>query len=664
LSPTAVSQPASARARAERRTKRGSRGSRGRGGLRPSLFGASGPLAVLVGCGLLMVAFGNDAAREGAGHAQILFWGGLVVIYAPITLRLLSPSSSRLECLTLSMLLGAGLYMVKVLYNPVGFIPHDEMATLRQTWELLDDGSFFSSNPIVQGYAGYPGLEAVTAALAQVSHSSIFFSATVVIGIARLALLLALFLFLERVSRSYRVAAIGVAVYACNPSFLYFDAQFGYESLALAIGAALLLASLRWTSAGAAQRSDNAAGIVALMALLAATLVTTHHLTTYAMLAFLAAWGLLIQLGRRGWEPKLGSLRLALPPTRPKDPTRLPDFRWLDGPALPALFLFVAGGLWLIFVAGGVTGAELGQVFTDAFSSLAHLITGQSGSKTLFSAGNGETNTTAARLLGVASIIPFLCVIPFGLHRAWLRKGSSALWRMLSLVALLYPVTLGLRLTQAGTETSQRASEFVFVGLAFVTGQLIVERFAPASHWRRLLGNAAIAGVATIVFLGGFIVGESPATRQPGPYLVGAESRSVSPESLAAVRFAEEHIPAHSRILADRVNATLFGGLAHLDPVIGQINGIPVSRVFFTRTYDATDQEVISEDAIEYIVVDRRFVETLPDSGYYYEKDEPSNGEAINREELQKFANLEGLDRIYDNGEIAIYDTANLRSKP
>jgi hypothetical protein len=625
---------------------------------RKSEFGAAGLLAIVVGAGLLLVALGNNAARDEAESAQILFWGGLVLIYAPITLRLLSPSSSRTECLTLAMLLGAGLYIVKVLYNPIGFIPHDEMGTLRQTWELLETGHFFSANPVVQGYAGYPGLEAVTAALSQISDRSVFVAATIVIGVARVMLMLALFVFLERVSRSYRVAAIGVAVYACNPSFLYFDAQFGYESLALTIGAALMLASLHWTAATVAERRVNGSGLIAAMAILAATLVTTHHLSTYALLVFLLSWALLIEVGRRAWP------RLRIPPTVLMDPSVRPGYRWFDGPALPALFLAIGGALWLIFAAGDVTGSELSSVFTEAFSSIANLITGQSGSKALFAAGNGQTNTTVARLLGVASIIPLLFVIPFGLYKTWLRAGSSAIWRALSLVALLYPVTLGLRLTQAGTETSQRASEFVFVGLAFVTGLLIFKLPRPRSAWRRAAGPAAITAIATIVFLGGFIVGEAPVTRQPGPYLVGAESRSVSPQALAAARFADGHLPPRSRVLVDRVSATLVAALGHLDPVIGQVKGIHVSRVFFSKKYDRKDQEVISEDAIDYILVDRRFVEKAPDSGFYYERDEPSGGKPISAEALQKFADLEGLDRIYDNGAIAIYDTAALRSKP
>ena len=242
-------------------------------------------------------------------------------------------------------------------------------------------------------------------------------------------------------------------------------------------------------------------------------------------------------------------------------------------------------------------------------------------------------------------------------------RDSSAVWRALAVVALLYPVTLGLRLTQAGTETSQRASEFVFVGLAFVGGLLITELTPPPNLRRRAARLVAFAAVATIVFIGGFIVGESPITRQPGPYLVAGESRSLSPEGLAAAQFADSHLPPHSRILVDRVNGTLLAGLGHLDPVIGSVNGIPVSTVFFSRTYERRDQEVISEDAIDYIVVDRRFIDVPPASDFYYEPDEPSGGNPVSREALQKFAALDGLDRIYDNGAIAIYDTTHLRSR-
>ena len=70
----------------------------------------------------------------------------------------------------------------------------------------------------------------------------------------------------------------------------------------------------------------------------------------------------------------------------------------------------------------------------------------------------------------MASIVPLLAVIPWGLLRTWRGKESNPLWKALAVAAAFFPITLLLRLTQAGTETSQRASEFVYVGLAFSDG--------------------------------------------------------------------------------------------------------------------------------------------------------------------------------------------------
>lgn len=605
-------------------------------------------LALVAAGGLLMVALGNNAARSGGSEAQFLFWGGLVAIFAPVSIRLFSAAASREERLALSILLGASLFVVKVLYDPTGFTLHDELATWRQTSDLLASGHTFTDNPIVGGYTGFPALSLVTAAICDLTGASIFVAGSILIGVARIALMVALFLFLERTSRSARVAGIAIAIYACNPSFLYFDSQFGYESLALPIGGALLLLTLRWTEAEAAERSRNAAGLVGAMAVLACTLATTHHMTTYAMIGFLATWTLTVILTEDGATGATNRRLL-----------------WLDGPALPGVILAAAGAIWFVFVAGDVTTDELGGVFADAVKSVIDLIVGDSGSKPLFQAG-GQTNTTAARILGIASIVPLLVIIPLGLWRTWRRPDPNALWRALSIVALFYPATLLLRLTQAGTETSQRASEFVFVGLAFVGALLLSELTWPRQRMHRLATGIALASLATVIFLGGFIVGESPATRQPGPFVVGGEARAVSPQGVAAAKFADEELPTNGRVIVDRPNSTLMASYGHLDYVTGGIDGIPVHRVFFSPSFDAVDQKVISDDAIDYIVVDRRLTHETPVGGYYFERSEPLANdyrEPIDVGALRKFNHVRGLSRIFDNGAIAIYDTSGLRSR-
>ncbi|MGC1166118.1 MAG: hypothetical protein WA862_08415 [Solirubrobacterales bacterium] len=611
-------------------------------------LGAAPLLALVAAGGLVMVALGNNAARADLGEAQPLFWAGLIVIYAPIALRLLSVSASREERLCLCVTLGLSLFLVKVLYSPIGYVLHDELATWRQTSDLILTGQPLSANPIVNGYAGYPGLEAITAALNQLSGLRIYVSGTLVIGIARALLMVGLFLFFERALRSARAAGIAIAIYACNPSFLYFDSQFGYESLALVIGAAILLLALQWSDPGSPGRSWNARGILAAMAMAAATVAVTHHMTSYAMAGFLALW----------------AAAIAVTPAARASSRRRTRHPWIDGPGVPALVVALAAMLWFIFEASHVTTSELGHVFEEAFTSVLNLVTGDSGSKALFQSA-GQTNTTIARILGIASIVPLLAIIPLGIWRTWRRPQPNPLWRALAIVALFYPATLLLRLTQAGTETSQRASEFVYVGLAFVGALLLSElplrgRFGAQA---RVLGVTALA---TIIFLGGFIVGESPTTRQPGSFVVGGETRAVTPQGAAAAEFAASMLPPGSRVLVDRPNSTLISSYGGLDRVGGSIEGIPVVYLFFSDTFDAAAQRIVSNDAIDYIVVDRRLSHDVPSGGYYFESTESRANtyrRPIDTSSLRKFNYVEGLSRIFDNGAIAIYDTSGLRSR-
>jgi len=645
-----------ATARTAPRTQPGSR--RPRRPPRLSL-GLAPLLALVAATGLLMVAFGNNAARLDLREAQPLFWGGLIVVYAPIVLRLFSVSASREERMALAVMLGGALYVVKVLYEPTGFTLHDELATWRQTSDLILSGQPLSENPIVTGYAGFPGLELFTAALSQLGDLRIFLSGTIVIGLARLTLMAALFLFLERAAGSSRAAGIGVALYACNPSFLYFDSQFGYESLALVIAAALLLATLRWSDPTGAEPGWNAAGLVVAMGLLSATLAVTHHMTSYAMAGFLGLWALTIAVGDARRSRRAGGGPSGPWPAVARDP-------WVYGPGLPAFLLALAAGGWFVLEASHVTTAELGGVFKEAVESIIHLITGDSGSKTLFQSA-GQTNTMAARILGVASIVPLLIMIPLGLLRTWRGKDApNPLWRALAIIALFYPLTMLLRFTQAGTETSQRASEFVFLGIAFVGGLLLDELPWRGDRARRLRLGLALTALTTVIFLGGFIVGESPVTRQPGSFLVGGETRAITPQGVAAAQFAAERLPAGSRVLVDRPNSTLVSSYGHLDRVSGSIEGISVSRVFTSERFDAIDQRVISNDAIDYIVVDRRLTRETPAGGFYFESTEPganSYEEPLGVASLRKFNHVQGLSRVFDNGAIAIYDTSGLRSK-
>jgi hypothetical protein len=622
-------------------------------------LGAAPLLAIVAALGMLLVALGNNAAREELSSAEALFWTGLALVYGPIAFRLLSRSASRQERIALVVIMGTALFGVKILHSPAGFDLHDELATWRQTHDLLSSGHYLTYNPLVEGYAGYPTLESVTAALASLCHLSIFSAALIMIGVARATLMLALFLFLERVTGSSRSAGVGVAIYACNPSFLYFDSQFGYESLALPVAAALLLVVLLWTGEGREGRRGTTPELLAALLVLTCTLTITHHMTSYAMLAFFLVWTGAAWLADREFGSKV-----ALNSPAPAFVEDVPGPRWIRlGPALPALMLAATTAAWFFLVAKAVTVAELGGTLTGVVDSTIGLIVGGNGPKTLFQSSE-QTNALAARALALASVVPLLLAIPFGLWRTWRRRGAPPLWRVLAVIAALYPLTLGLRLTLAGTETSQRASEFVFLGLAFLVAVLVDEWTAKAVHRGRAFAlDVGLAVLATIIFLGGFVIGESPVTRLPGPFLISAESRSVSSQGIAASRFAARHLPAKATILVDRPNATFMASYADLNPLLGYIAGVPVTQVFFSKEFTPDDRKVIGDGHVGYILVDGRLSRSLPVIGIYFERYEPNafnHRRPISSVALHKFYLGLGFDRIYSNGPIVIYGTSSL----
>ncbi len=131
----------------------------------------------------------------------------------------------------------------------------------------------------------YPGLEGATSALMRLTGLSSYGAGIVIVGAARLSLMVALFLLFTRISGSARTAGLGAAIYAGNFNFLFWGAQFSYESLALPLFVVVLMAVAEREAAPREWAREWAVPIV----LGIAAIVVTHHLTSYAVAVFLAA---------------------------------------------------------------------------------------------------------------------------------------------------------------------------------------------------------------------------------------------------------------------------------------------------------------------------------------------------------------------------------------
>ncbi|HZQ38001.1 MAG TPA: hypothetical protein VFD32_18885, partial [Dehalococcoidia bacterium] len=233
----------------------------------------------------------------------------------------------------------------------------------------------------------------------------------------------------------------------------------------------------------------------------------------------------------------------------------------------------------------------------------------------------------------------------------------------LALAALLYPATLSLRLTSVGAETSNRASEFLFVAIGLVAA-LGLTGFEPrAAAWRRLR-LLLLVPAAAVLFAGGLIIGTAPWARLPGPYLVGADDRSIDAEGIAAANWMRTALGPGNRIASDRYGTLLMGSIGEQRSVTGLIDRIPTGLIALFRSteFGSDELQTLARGKIDYVEVDRRLSRSLPRSNYF--DGDVVHSTPLDPAALAKFDADPAISRLYDSGEIAVYDVSELRYGP
>jgi hypothetical protein len=605
-----------------------------------SYFGPLAPALLLP-----VVALSDNLGRDNWQIATWLFWLCLSLMMAACAIRCLGTTASRRERVLIVFSLALSLYLVKVLHSPTSFSIHDEFGHWRTTHDIATGHHLFKANPLVRAYPFYPGIELVTVAISQMAGVSIFVAGLVVVGLGRVVLAFSLYALFEELTGSARGASIACLVYFSNPNFLFFDSQFAYESLALPFALAALTLAVRRLRGRPAAEAITALIIVS-------ALTVTHHLTTISLGVILSAAGLVSCLGR--------FFRRRL------------DLRVLT----MAVYCLVAITLWIAFVAP-VTKDYVFAPLRSAVSALIALGTNGSGEKQAFgSTGSGGTTPLLEQFVGFGSVIIALGTVPLGLAAFVRRRTFAPVAVVLVLLAISYPATLALRLTQAGTETSNRSSEWVFLGIGYLAARTLEPGALPlASYfgWIQRRRNwargrmVAFTGLFVVLFTGGVTVGWPAYALLPGPYLVGGDTRSIETQSIDAARWAPVHLQTESSIVTDRENGLLFGSYGLMRPQGGVIGGSYVTDVFFSPRVSPRIRAILSGDKIRYVVIDTRLSTALPYSGAYMESPEPGahhHKAPIALENLEKFDTTKGALRLFDSGAIQIYDVSRIAGLP
>ena len=593
------------------------------------------PLAVLcAGVGLLICAGVNALSRATLEPSLLFYWIGVLVIALPIFYRLTSREASASERLVLVCLLGLSLYAVKVIRDAPLFTFSDELVHSFNTQQIATNHHLFEPNPILKVTPYYPGLEGATTALMNLTGLSGYGAGIFVVAAARLSMMIGLFLLFSRISGSARTAGLAAAIYAGNFNFLYWGAQFSYESLALPLLVVVMMALAEREAVSPRRARDWAMPILLGMA----AVTVTHHITSYALVAVLIVLSAAYWLIKRTWAP--------------------------PNPWHFAAIAVVLTAGWLVVVASSTVG-YLSPVIDNAIDATFDTALGEAPPRTLFQGGGdaaespeavGET-PTPARGLGLLGVAILAAAMPFGLLRAWRRYRRQPFALIFMLAAIGFFGTLLLRLAPDAWETGNRASEFLFIGLAFVVACAGLERWRPAS--RPWLGQAAVTACLGIILVGGAISGWPWNAQLASPLRISAEGRSIVSPPLGLAEWAEENVP-NGRFAANVADSRLLMDPGEKWAVSGEFPDI--KDIIEERALEGWELPLLRRNNLRYVVADRREIGNDGIRGYYFSREETAPMERLlPREAVTKFARIPGASRIYANGDIAVYDLAGTR---
>jgi len=598
----------------------------------------SGPLAELTAAGLVAVgAVLVVWAYRIAPTARLqsydpIFWAGMVLAYLVVAWRAIS---GRYAVFWLGLF---GLFTVLPSFlmspgSPSGFDETAQFALLRN---VISTGRLFQHTPLLPIGTFYPGLDSAAATIHWLTGLSPWDSALTLIAVVHCLLPVQVYYVARAMPVPHRWAAAAGVVYAANPSFVYFDTQFSYESVAIL----LMLAVVRlYVEALATERSGCATwrqslSATLLMAVISFGLVVTHHLTSLIGIALLLAGALFLK-PISGFADRNGGWRRLF-------------VRWM-----PVLTLATCLGLWVVFVAP----TTVGYLFPHVSGTVSDLFALATRSKATSGAARTAFSNSGAPSYEIAAAIAEPIIIAGAFLFAgirWLRKPSlrsNFLWSFV--VTAGYLVSLPLTLTSDGAQSAHRIWAFLFVGVALLPAALATFfDFDKGEPWLKRRVATVGAFVLAVVFVGNVAVGAPPDARFPGPYQFGSDTLSITPETLRFADWVQAHLGPGAHIVTDRFTAVAL--TAHADAVTPlPTPGLPISNIWYSSRPPGpalmSAIEYLGDDYLAIDVRDAQYTTTGP--GLFY-LGEP---ERVPLQNITRLARWPWLRLVYSSQHYRLY---------
>ena len=605
-------------------------------------------LALVCAAALLVDAFANGLSLDGWPYAEGLFWVCFGVIVVPSTLRLAWPRISRAERIWLLNILSVSLYLTRILATPTVFYGHDEYVHWSTTIDIVERHHLFTMNSLLPASPFYPGMEIVTSALVQMTGLSVHLWAVLLVCVLRILCTTLVFLIFERIAGSSWLGAIASVVYMANSNFFTFLTAFSYETFALDFLLAAIFVALLMTRATSIERRRLT--YVSVPILLA--VAVSHHLTSWIGALILSSVALLAFL--RG------------------DRTTARAIAVVAGAAVLSISLWnsVSG-------ADEVANAYVGNTLARSLSAFFSFLSGTSAGRALFQSADGVSQPLAYQVVAILSVVLISAGLVVGFFRALglPRGGASpaparrkdvrlgmrdnAFAIALTLSSFLFPLSVVLRLTSGGWELGNRMSAYVFLGVGLVVAVGAAKALITPQASRM---RAAVLGLLLAVTLSGGVIAERPPDLLATPYRPAADGTSIEPMGIATTQWTRDWLGEGHRFAADRVNTLLLATYGVQRTLTCGLDGEEPGQVLFHESFSSDDQYITGVTRANFLLADLRLQHGRPLLGEYFSACE---NPALHKSpplgvDLQKFDNIPGVGRIYDNGYEVVYDIRNL----
>jgi hypothetical protein len=589
----------------------------------------AGTIALLLGFALVGQAY---VAAPDSTLAYACYWLGLGACFVGAVAIGVSPGARPRHQLAGLAALGLGMYLPSYLRNPAYPLFQDELFHIQTLQLMLDYGT--SHVPITNfPIAGaYPGLE--LAGLAIISSTGL--SVDTVVRLVPVAIHMSIpivaWFALRTTGLRPAHAFFGALVYMANWGYYWFHSTFSYESLGVLFF--LLIVALGARLAQPTLRAPIATTLAVLLAGIA--VVVTHHVSSLISVATLGVLAASVAIRWRGRRSPLRDI---------------------------ALFGLVVWIGWLVYEASG-TIMYLGGNFVDRITNLVALFQGGSNTtRTLF----WNTSVPLAEQF-VAYLYPVLtfALIGFGLYRegipvlrAWRTQRTlnmSAARLALAIVGpLLWLATAPGVLTRTA-DVVYRSWSFLFLGVALYAA-LGMRPWLLSRSVKRYLAYAPVA----LLLAGAAILSGNQAGRfRTTEVHSAAGPETFTDDMVSAAHWLQADAGRFHFVIGDSTSAVAFA-------VWGvQRTNQGVWPVFYTPDPQLA-QMYTNDMRADYVAVDMRDSRYLPRYGFYFDAFEfldvrraVSQGELLPLDDLRKFDDMPALRRVYDNGDIVLYQNSGL----